>query len=185
MSAFDEAREVEREGWLQVESWVRSATDGRYAAHFEDRAVQRAGYDLTAFLCGADKRVELKCERADRWGNFFLETWSNKAFGRARDGWMMTCTADVLLYYFLDPGDLYVIDHRRLWAWFFGEPPVPPNWWRYEEKPQQRFSQPNKTFGCPVPIGDIAEQVGLWHGRRQADGSFRGVRDTRKEMALA
>ena len=183
VNSFTMNQAVEAEGWRQVELWMQSVSGGRYTPLFDNDEAQRNGYDGLATIRGPELRWELKCEREDKHGNFFFETWSNKDYRRRKPGWMKTCRADWLLYYFIGPGDLYVIEFKPLWEWFFGVPPHPPAWWSYPERRQWRHDQLNKTFGHPVPFEVVARDVGFYHTRRDpATGRFSGVADTRKAV---
>lgn len=137
------------------------------------------GYDVALVIgTGREVLVELKCERTHT-GNLFLETWSNKAFGRSRDGWMFTCKARDLWYFFEDTGDLYMMAFRELWEWAFGPADGPGgNIYRYPERRQRRHEQANSTLGCVVPVGDIRSIrkpcVAMYH-KRWVSGEWRDV----------
>jgi hypothetical protein len=91
--------------------------------------------------------VEVKTE----WSaskNLFLETWSNREWGRQTVGWMLVCRSEFLAYVFLETKEIYVANMRRLWEWLFTKG----NHRRYPEKKQGRNVQLNKTFGLTVPI---------------------------------
>lgn len=116
------------------------------------------------------KGIEIKAEERHT-GNLFLETWSNKnlddAFNHAqigsKEGWLKTIRADCLWYYFLDTGDLYVIDLLRLKQWAFGVNEKPGNIYRFKEVPQKKYNQKNDTYGRLVPIEVLKKEVGVKH----------------------
>lgn len=103
--------------------------------------------------------IEVKTEQSERYGNFFLETWSN--FDQ-REGWLFTLRADVLAYYFLDTGRLYTVPMRRLQRWAMEK--MADGTLRihaFPEKGQRMRHQLNDTRGRCVPIDVVAREVGL------------------------
>lgn len=134
------------------------------------REIQLYAGDLLALPpSGAEWRVvEVKAERENKWGNLFLEWWSNRSIGRA--GWFRTCRAGVLLYYFLATDEMYVVDLPALRHWA--------NYDRlsnnYQLKFQTQTEQANDTWGYCVPIGHILMALGpkrarRWHIRANRD----------------
>jgi hypothetical protein len=86
--------------------------------------------------------VEVKTEKADKYDNFFIETWSHKQIGRP--GWLYNLTTTRHIYYvFLRERLIYVLDFAKLKALDISG---------YEEKPQSKYEQDNDTWGRPVPI---------------------------------
>lgn len=111
--------------------------------------------------------IEAKIER--RWtGNLFLEIWSNrnlesKAAHAARGstpGWLVTCRADLLAFYFLDSDDLIFVPVFRLKRWAFGSGPQA-GVYGFPEKCQGRYAQLNDSWGRIVPVEVIAREVGV------------------------
>src|SRR5262245_52399532 len=117
MSAFDKCRTIESQAveellpWLVAMSEEVETTDG---CEF----LQKVWGDFVATRKDRRYSIELKAERRHT-GNLFLELWSNKS--RWTPGWMYTCRADFLFYYFLDKRVLYILDMRKLKAWLFGQ----------------------------------------------------------------
>ena len=99
--------------------------------------------------------IEIKTERENRTGNFFLETWSNRS--RLTPGWMITLKADFLWYYFQDVKTLYSIHLPDLQKWAFIDGKI----YRYPEKEQKRYNQLNDTWGRCVNISHVESEVGL------------------------
>ncbi len=95
--------------------------------------------------------VELKIEQRFT-GNLFIETWSNREFGSP--GWLYTCNADILAYYFLDCDRLIICNVRALRHWCVGK--ESPNIDHYRER-QVRKAQRIDTVGCAVPIAHLRE----------------------------
>jgi len=98
--------------------------------------------------------VLIKAEEENRYGNFFLETWRNKAGGER--GWLhKECIAKYLGYYFRMEGELYMIDlpQLKLWAFAFG------NIQKFPEKEQFKRMQENDARGRVVPIQTVMRSV--------------------------
>lgn len=102
--------------------------------------------------------VEVKIEQRNKYGNLFLETWSNRNYQMSKRGWLDTLNADYIWYYFLDDDELYIIDFPRLWNWCY----VAGNIYNYPEKEQKKYDQLNTTCGRVVPIEHLlaAQQDG-------------------------
>lgn len=98
--------------------------------------------------------VLIKAEEENRYGNFFLETWRDKAGGER--GWLhKECIAKYLGYYFRKEGLLYMIELQqlKLWAFAFG------NIQKFPEKEQFKRIQENDTRGRVVPTDVIMQGV--------------------------
>jgi hypothetical protein len=122
--------------------------------------------------------AEIKTEASSRHGKFFLETWSNKCFGRQTNGWMRDLRTDILMYFFQDVRRLYSIPFCRLWEWawvYQNERGWPGRIHDFPEKKQRKYQQQNETWGCCVPITVIAKEVGFRAYDLQGD-SFREAR---------
>lgn len=159
MSSFAACRNVEARGWAMVEPWLRAHWHiADIVPLFRAERVQMAGCgDFAVHLRdGRSLVVELKTERENKTGNLFLETWSNRAFGRQRGGWMRDGVFDRLVYTFLASREVYVIDFPKLWGWFWEGPGGGQgNGYRYREVAQRVNDQRNLTCGVPVPIADL------------------------------
>jgi hypothetical protein len=99
--------------------------------------------------------IEIKAERRNKTGNFYLETWSNRKWYTV--GWMFNLNTDILLYFFLEDMLLYSIKFRDLRHWAFVKGRI----YDFQEKPQTKYSQLNDTWGRCVPIGVIGDEVGF------------------------
>lgn len=121
--------------------------------------LQKVAGDALFNKDGVVRGVEVKNEAENRHGNFFLETWSNKAFG-AR-GWLHTLETDVLFYQFLREQVAYAIPFRKLRRWALGCDRGGGNGGRFPEKLQTKYVQPNDTWGYCVPIPVVEREVGL------------------------
>lgn len=114
--------------------------------------IQKVYGDLILKLrkVGTHRIVELKTERENKYGNLFLENWSNKK--RTTPGWMQTCCADWLWYYFIQSNELYQMKVDSLKQWAFEFNGVGP----YKEKIQHKTEQLNTTWGWCVPIETLS-----------------------------
>jgi len=110
--------------------------------------------------------VELKAEEKHT-GNLFLETWSNKnlidqqshAARGSTIGWLYSCRADLLMYYFLDSDDLYIIPLLRLKRWAFGSNGRAGRIYAFQEVEQEKYEQMNDTYGRLIPIAALAKEI--------------------------
>jgi len=89
--------------------------------------------------------IEIKTECSDKFGNLFIETWSDRR--NKRRGWLYNLTeCHGLFYVFLKQRITYVMNFEKLRH--FDLTP-------YDEKPQMMHPQDNETWGHPVPIEDL------------------------------
>ena len=173
MNAFDKGLAVEARGMAVLTPYLRArAKMGQIVVINKgplQSYLQRSVGD--ALMNVSEDRlvsIEVKCESDDQHGNFFLETWSNKNIENryqhgergSTPGWMLTLRADWLLYYFVEPDDLYIIDFFRLKQWAFGCGDAKPNIERYPERRQGKYDQRNDTWGRCVPIVDVRSALG-------------------------
>ena len=182
MDAFGNARLVEAKGMAVLGPVLDERADGRLVLLEKGplaRALQETlGDGIFQSPTGRAWSVEIKVEAEERYGNLFLETWSNRNLEDRQShitrgsnpGWMHHLRADLLLYYFLDTDRLYVLDLFRLQQWAFGSKLTgqPGGIYAYPEKPQGKRSQMNDTWGRCVPLSALAEKVGyrLFHPKQ-------------------
>ncbi|MHC4510749.1 MAG: hypothetical protein ACYTAO_17640, partial [Planctomycetota bacterium] len=142
-------------------------THGRGEVSF---ALQHSAGDILARKDGKLVAIELKVEQGDKWGNFFLETWSNRQ--RFTTGWMFPpkldyrTRPDFLWYMFLDEHRLYSIDFAKLWDWAFRKPSATiaggtGRLFDFRERLQGKTTQRNDTWGRAVPIDVIRNEIGF------------------------
>lgn len=171
---------VEQRGWADLKRLLLELSDGNLEEKFDDAAAQRDGYDLLSgswrYSNHRPARLELKVEEANPNRNFFIETWSNKTFGRQKPGWMVTLKADWLLYYFLDENSLYMIPVPSLWRWLFGDESNAGSIANYRSVKQGKVEQKNVTCGHLVPIGHVYRHVKFVEFRI-VDGGWRLISD--------
>lgn len=160
MSAFADALAIESQGQRYVLPWVRQRygdvvinVGGRLA-----KTLQKHG-DFFAMEEGSVTAFEMKVEKVKGSANLFLESWSNRS--RMTPGWMFSCSADVLLYYFLDADELIVINLPALREWAFRDWTIA----RYPERRQNAREQLNDTWGWCVPVEDCLCVAAMGEGR--------------------
>jgi hypothetical protein len=99
--------------------------------------------------------IEIKTEKDNKTGNFYLETWSN--LSRYTPGWLQTLKTDFLWYYFQSDRLLYSILFAKLREWAFKKQRI----YVFPERKQAKYNQLNDTWGRCVPISIIEKEVGL------------------------
>lgn len=156
MTAFSDASAIESSAMRLVLPWIKRAYP-RYVLTQKGRLaveLQRSVGD--ALVNATDGRIlglEVKAEQVDRYGNLFLETWSNRE--RFTPGWMITLNADVLLYCFIDTRMLYAMDFQELKQWAFWKGRI----YAFPEKRQSAYSQINDTWGRCAPIATLRSEI--------------------------
>ena len=178
MSAFTKCKEIEARGLDDLLGFFKSTSfDGRFVLTDKGRLsefLQReVGDVLITRKTGNTVAVEVKCEEANKTGNFYLETWSNKIIG-GRLGWMYTIKADYIFYYFIASKELFIVEFPDLWTWAFERMRLYAT--EHPERMQKKTKQINETWGRCVPIETIAREVGLTEFRKNDAGEFKMVR---------
>lgn len=170
MNSFEQTKQIEARSRMILQPFLREgAQDG--ALVFVDKGPlvkllqETIGDAVMTDQKGNFRSVELKAEEANRHGNLFLETWSNRnlsdrnshAYRGSNPGWMFKLRCDTLLYHFVDDDELYVMDFFKLKKWAFEQG----NIYKFPERPQSRHAQLNDTWGRCVPIRVIEGGIGL------------------------
>lgn len=160
MTAFDAGRNIERLSLDILRPFIQQrAFNGQYVVTSKGPLAQELQRSVGDVLYNTDAETvysaEIKAELEDKFGNFFLETWSNRA--RFTLGWMFNLKADLLLYHFLKEDALYVIPFNRLRTWAFHERRI----YTFPEKPQSKYEQSNDTWGRCVPIDVLTRELSL------------------------
>lgn len=137
-----------------------------YELHFSSFEFVDADVDTIAVgrKSGKTFRIEEKLIRPPhslvRFQNFLLETMSCTVPGHEREGWMVTSTADLLLYGFCGHGeltmDVHILDMPALKAWF---------WPRCDLFESHETEQINRTRVSKVPFGVIPREIRLGRTR--------------------
>jgi hypothetical protein len=159
-TAYSESLTVESRAWPDFALWLETMSDDgqwcpcTFAREGNNQAAQMRLGDAMALVDGHSRWFEMKAEETAQHGNFFLETWSNRAL--FKPGWMLTSQCDFLCYYFLDEG-LYVIDFGALRRWAFHERRL----YRYPERCQGKRRQRNDSWGRCVPVSVVGDEVGF------------------------
>lgn len=127
----------------QAEFWQREIGDVLLTRQ-EDDSVKHYG-------------IELKTEQKFT-GNLFIETWSNRSFGRQRQGWIYTSKADFLVTVFIDVKAAVVVRMSQLFAWCF-ELQRLRQYAEHTVKQSLNGQQLNKTTGVPVSIDALSRGI--------------------------
>ncbi len=118
--------------------------------------IQKNAGDLIFKVNGEIYFADLKTEQSNRYGNFFLETWSNKS--RNTPGWLdpkVGIQSDYLFYIFLEQKMMYSFNFPELRRWAYEQN----NLKRFPEKCQKKYDQLNDTWGVCVPIEKLVREV--------------------------
>lgn len=145
--------------------YARSLGNGRMLVQTDDQPfVQKFIGDLIAKFKDTET-IEVKAEKANKYGTLFLESWSNRAY--FTHGWMHTSRASLLWYYFVESDELYTVSLDELKRWAFAhdtERSGHSNISRYPERLQSKYVQTNDTWGWSVPICDLQKYVNGFEG---------------------
>jgi hypothetical protein len=172
VNAFEKARTIEERSMVIIRPFIEQhAFNGQYVITSKGplaRDLQKSAGDF--LINKGDARtiwgLELKTEESKRYGNFFLETWSN--LERYTPGWMVTLNTDTLLYHFLDDDELYVIPFPKLRAWAFKKGRI----YDFPERAQNKYTQKNDTWGRCVPVALLSDELGLTPPRKPLAHAF-------------
>ena len=165
MNAFDDARTVEAKSFAILMPWIEMSTDdGRYVLTEKgrlSRELQCLYGDVIAQVNGDVVCIEVKAEVEDKYGNFFLEEWSNRS--RYTRGWLDKLDTDYLFYHFIKDDLLYVLNFPALRHWAFVSPGkktgYPGRLYDYPSREQKKRAQMNDTWGRCARIADVLAEV--------------------------
>ena len=160
MNSFTECQKIETMGYELIIPYLKLNFDEYVYVNTEERnelmlAFQQNFGDLIAKKNKALYFIDLKTESEDKYGNLFLETWSNKK--RKTPGWFVPdvgVKADFVYYIFLKQKTLYILDLPKLRRWAFEDRNIE----RYPEKMQMKYNQLNDTWGRCVKIADLIKE---------------------------
>lgn len=161
MNSFIECQKIEVKGYELVKPYLQKHFDEFVYVNTEERnelilAFQQNFGDLIVKKDKAIYFIDIKTENEDKYGNLFLETWSNKK--RNTPGWVVPevgVKADFVYYIFLKQRILYILDLPKLRKWGFSDK----NMERYPEKMQNKYDQLNDTWGRCVKINDLIREL--------------------------
>jgi hypothetical protein len=167
INAFNQARKIEAVGMQHLLPFFKEHSfEGRFVLTDKGplaRELQKmAGDVILTHHNGDTLAIECKIEKSSDYGNFFLETWSNRS--RFTLGWMFTIQCAFLFYLFLDKLDLFIIPMQPLRVWAFAAPSKlvqcgTGRLFDYPEKRQGKYTQLNDTWGRCVPIHDLLSEI--------------------------
>ena len=168
-SEFSRASEVESVAIERLMIWLKHVHHGRVPEYEASAFIQQHWGDFVLQTNGEFKGVELKAEQVNKYGNFFLETWSNRKY--LNPGWMLKCRAQELFYFFVESGELYTMNLPALQRWAFGTAEREGQIYKYPEKLQAKYQQLNDTWGRVVPIRALQAipELGVKEYRYPAD----------------
>jgi hypothetical protein len=109
---------VARRAAGDIESYLRGRSETRSVLNVEeDPQYQQIDVDLVWETHKQTYLVEIKGDRiGHKSGNFFFETFSNKE--RGTPGCFLYSEADLLFYYFVETGRLYILPLPETRRWF-------------------------------------------------------------------
>lgn len=161
MNVFDKCQKIEYQGYLLLQPYLKANFDEYVYVNTEERnelvlAFQQNFGDLIAKRNNRIYFIDIKTEIDNKYGNLFLETWSNKQ--RNTPGWFMPdrgVKADFVYYLFLEQRKLYILDLPKTREWAFDHNHIN----EYSEKRQKKYDQLNDTWGRCVPIRDLLNET--------------------------
>lgn len=157
MSSLSKSQEIEAAAIPQILLFFESLAmkvEPTDRQHF----LQAVWGDFTVLKNNIPQGIELKVEQSDKYGNLFLETWSNRQWRTL--GWLYKLRGDYLFYYFLEEKTLYTIQTPALLDWCFGAGEAQGQIYRFPERAQAKYSQKNDTWGRCVPIAVLQKALG-------------------------
>lgn len=160
-SAFSSASRIETEANLVIVPYLRRlAVRGEIIPTQNFMWLQKMFGDWVVRHSSGARTVEVKAEM--KWtGNLFLEEWSNRS--KFTPGWMYTCQADVLAYYFVEEKKLCLCPMPSLKAWaFIGDGGG--LMFTHPARQQAKYDQQNDTWGRIVPVSALARGVSNFVG---------------------
>ena len=160
MNAFSECRSVEQRSLEILRPYIQQRSfNGQYVITNKGPLARDLQKTVGDALFNSDSdtvwSIEIKAEEQDKYGNLFLETWSNRK--QYTPGWMITLNADLLLYHFISDQKLVRLPLQNLKAWAFQDGKI----YEYPEKEQNKYTQLNDTWGRTVPIVDLKNLKGF------------------------
>jgi hypothetical protein len=168
VNGFDAARQVEYRAMKELDLFLSFHSYNGRCVRLEKGPLAPALQKMVGDVLLTGKRdrrlwgLEIKAEAEKRTPNLFLESWSNR--GHHTPGWLITLQTDLLLYYFLDTKEAFLVNFHHLWQWAFvdtGQNGYAGRLWDFPEKPQAKYLQRNDTFGRCVPIAVLMAEVGM------------------------
>ncbi len=154
-----------------IEAFLRARPETIRVTNVEaDPAYQQMDVDLIWETQRATYKVEIKGDRlGHRTGNFFFETHSNRE--RGTPGCFLYSEADLLFYYFIETGKLYILPLPAARAWFLARQQD------FEERATRTpigkgVGEKSKTYttvGRLVPVERVLKEIPeAWHARLAA-----------------
>lgn len=103
--------------------------------------------------------IDSKAEAGNLYGNFFIESWSNRRTGRL--GWFCTSLSDLISYTFEGTQERFFMDLRalRVWGHTVNEEGTE-RITKFPLKPQNKYVQANDSYGYTVDINTLMKELG-------------------------
>lgn len=162
IDSVSKANGVEKRGFEQLLPYAQSLGITITPVSFQPLLQKQIGDWLVRHPDGLVETVETKIEETNKYGNLFLEYWSNRK--QFTHGWLHTSEAEKLWYFFDREGILCVCSlvELRRWAFGYGDSDNG-RIYRYPLRRQGKYEQLNDTWGRCVPIDDLRQQVNGFH----------------------
>jgi len=175
MNDFNNSLRTEHKGKVIIYDWL-DLKNNNYASIYDgfdspdDKVMQKHGDCIIFDKNGRGSWVEIKIEEENKFGNFFIETISNKNVRNefehleraSTQGWFWSSRATWIFYYFLKSDELFAFRLFHLKRWLLSDDdgnPYHPIIDRYPEKPESKAIQKNDTWGRCVPIKDTISAI--------------------------
>lgn len=97
--------------------------------------------------------IEVKTEIYNKYGNLFIEIYSNSKTNNL--GWIISSSADILAYSFLEENLTYFLNMKELKKWGL----IHKNFKRFPIKAQHKRNQKNLTLGRAIPIRVLSDEL--------------------------
>jgi len=171
ISSYTDSKETERKGRIELVEFFSQVFPDTELTFFDKGkhvVYLQKNYGDGSFTHDGNYYIfELKTEEERKWGNFFLEAWSNMS--HQTKGWIHYINPDCLYYNFLEEEILYIIPWDELKEWAFDKKQIG----KYDLKAQNECDQLNDTWGHCVPIEIITAEVpGVKTWQRNEHGRF-------------
>ncbi len=151
---------TERHGLAIVSDYLKHKT-GNKPIPITDKNQQKLIGDLVVATDRGTTSIEAKIEEKFT-GNIFAEEWANREWGGV--GWLHTCQAQAIVFYFRDADVLVGMNLASLKHWLLNQDDGVID--RYRQV-RVKKSGPNDTHGRIIPIDDIraARLDGYWEAQ--------------------
>jgi capsid portal protein len=148
MSAYSDACKVEARAWMMLAPWMDSKGYTVEDTKKHPFIQKYIGDKYVTAPDGVEFSLEMKAEESNKYGNLFLETWSNYPH---KPGWIVTTRAEYIWYCFLEQRELHQLVLEEVKGWFRK------NNGSMRELVQRKRQQRNDTRGVGAPIAKLSQ----------------------------